>query len=58
MLADVMGDSDKKKKSSRSSQQRVIDEAYPESEFNLHPGAASSGTMDGWGLLHIGSIPF
>ena len=46
MLASVVGDHAGSRKKARVGglrEQRVVSEAYPESEFNLNPGAASAG---------------
>ncbi|KAF5840649.1 Utp14 protein-domain-containing protein [Dunaliella salina] len=47
MLQSVLGQqSQPKVAGAKRAQQPVVDEAYPESEYNLNPGAASTGTGD------------
>ena len=38
-------------------EQRVVSEAYPESEYNLNPGAASAGARGGVRPACVGDEP-
>jgi uncharacterized sporulation protein YeaH/YhbH (DUF444 family) len=45
MLESVMGQqAQPKAAAAERAKQAVVDEAYPESEYNLNPGAASTGS--------------